>query len=556
MVNSVPAVLQTLPGAGTQAGEERDDNSLKMKLVWCPPGSFTMGSSPSESGRGSAEDLVRVTLTRGFWLGKYEVTQREWRDVMGTEPWKGQEYLKEGDRFPATFVSWDNAIAFCEKLTAAERKSGRLPDGWEYTLPTEAQWEYACRAGTPTAYSFGDSESALSDYAWWGGVVGNGNAKTEKYAHAVGLKRPNGWNLCDMHGNVLEWCRDGYDGAQLPGGTDPLGPTWGRMGPSPGPSSGSYRVYRGGGWNFDAGYCRSAYRGGNSPDGRFSVLGFRVLRSSIKSSVPIAIPEVMLPETPPVIIVRAGTRAGKEQSANSLKMVWCPPGKFTMGSPAGESGRKSNEGQVSVTLTQGFWLGKYEVTQREWRDVMGSEPWKGKFGVKEGDQIAATWVSWDDAVAFCEKLTASERKSGRLPDGWEYTLPTEAQWEYACRAGTRTLFSFGDRASRLGEYAWFKENTNVGNQRYARPVGQKHSNAWNLHDMHGNVSEWCRDWYDRAKRPGGTDPRGPSAGSDRVYRGGSWGNIAWACRSAYRSWQPPGYRFNNRGFRVLSSSIK
>jgi len=230
-----------------------------------------MGSPPDEPDRAPDEDQVEVTLTQEFWLGKYEVTQREWREVMGTEPWKGQKYVKEGDQIAATYVNWNDAVAFCGKLTTSERESGRLPDGWEYTLPTEAQWEYACRADTPTAYSFGDSESALSDYAWWGGVVGNGNAKTEKYAHAVGLKRPNRWNLHDMHGNVWEWCRDWSDGANPPGGTDP-----------PGPSSGSIRVSRGGSWGNAPRFVRSAYRDGDSPGYRHGNVGFRVLRSSIK----------------------------------------------------------------------------------------------------------------------------------------------------------------------------------------------------------------------------------------------------------------------------------
>jgi len=183
------------------------------------PGKFTMGSPPDEPDRAPDEDQVEVTLTQEFWLGKYEVTQREWREVMGTEPWKGQKYVKEGDQIAATYVNWNDAVAFCGKLTTSERESGRLPDGWEYTLPTEAQWEYACRADTPTAYSFGDSESALSDYAWWGDFATDGNARAEKYAHAVGRKRPNAWNL---HGNVREWCRDWYGIAKLPGGTDPL----------------------------------------------------------------------------------------------------------------------------------------------------------------------------------------------------------------------------------------------------------------------------------------------------------------------------------------------
>ncbi len=152
---------------GEKAGQVRDDNGLKMKLVWCPPGKFTMGSPLTESDRRDDEAQVEVTLTKGFWLGRCEVSQSEWKQAMGIEPWVGKgRAIIEGDDFPATFVSWDDATAFCRKLTEQERKAGRLSEDWEFALPTEAQWEWACRAGTDTKFSFGDDESKLGDYAW------------------------------------------------------------------------------------------------------------------------------------------------------------------------------------------------------------------------------------------------------------------------------------------------------------------------------------------------------------------------------------------------------
>ncbi len=249
----------------------------------------------------------------------------------------------------------------------------------------------------------------------------------------------------------------------------------------------------------------------------------------------------------------AGTRAGQTRNDNGLKttLVWIPPGEFTMGSPKDEKGHNENEHQVQVTLTRGFWLGQHEVTQAEWQRLMQTAPWSGKDSVKEGDNYPATYVSWDDAVKFCEKLTESERSAGRLPEGWKYTLPTEAQWEYACRAGTKTQFSFGDNGSDLGDYAWFDENAWYAGEKYAHVVGQKKTNPWGLSDMHGNVWEWCSDYY-AEKLAGGTDPLGPLTGSDRVSRGGSWYDNAGCCRSAFRFRYPPRGLSSYLGFRLAA----
>ncbi len=205
--------------------------------------------------------------------------------------------------------------------------------------------------------------------------------------------------------------------------------------------------------------------------------------------------------------------------------------------------------KVQVTLTNGFWLGQTEITQGQWETIMGTTPWKGKDYVKEGSNYPATIVSWEDAIAFCKKLTEQERKAGQLPDDWEYTLPTEAQWEYACRAGTTTVYSFGDDDSKLSDYAWFEDNAGDIGEEYAHAVETKKPNPWGLSDMHGNVWEWCRDWY-QDKLPGGTDPEVTAEGSFRVNRGGSWINPAGLCRSALRFWYTPSYRNFNLGFRV------
>ena len=159
----------------------------------------------------------------------------------------------------------------------------------------------------------------------------------------------------------------------------------------------------------------------------------------------------------------------------------------------------------------------------------------------KGDDRPVEEVSWDDAMAFCRKLTERERAAFRLPEGYAYTLPTEAQWEYACRAGTT-----GDYAGNLDSMGWYDQNS----RRTTHPVGQKQANAWGLFDMHGNVWEWCADWY--GNYPGGsvTDPTGVPSGSDRVYRGGGWNDTASASHSAYRNGSEPGRREIFRGFRL------
>ena len=243
-------------------------------------------------------------------------------------------------------------------------------------------------------------------------------------------------------------------------------------------------------------------------------------------------------------------RAAALEVLLAMELIGIPAGTFTMGSPANEKNHFDDEAQVSVTLTQSFELGKYEVTQGLWKSVMGTEPWNGEGNVKADKDCPATFVSWNDATKFCQQLTAIERKSGKLKANEGYRLPTEAEWEYACRAGTTTAFSFGNNKSKLGEYAWFTGNT--GSEQYAHKAGLKNPNPWDFHDMYGNVAEWCSDWYG-GKLIGGTDPVGPESGSGRVVRGGGWGLIPGDCRSADRLANDPSSRGSNLGFRVVRS---
>jgi formylglycine-generating enzyme required for sulfatase activity len=210
-------------------------------------------------------------------------------------------------------------------------------------------------------------------------------------------------------------------------------------------------------------------------------------------------------------------------------LVSIPAGTFTMGSSDAETDRIKHEGpQTEVTLTQDFWLGKTEVTQLQWVEIMGENP-----SHHIGANRPADSVTWIEAREFSRKLTERERAAGRLPSGHIYALPTEAEWEYACRAGTTTRFSFGDdpEYSQLGDYGWFSGNSS----NRTHDVGGKLANPWGLYDMHGNVWEWCQDWYGNYSGGNEVDPVGPLQGSIRVLRGGSWVNSnPGVCRSANR----------------------
>jgi formylglycine-generating enzyme required for sulfatase activity len=225
--------------------------------------------------------------------------------------------------------------------------------------------------------------------------------------------------------------------------------------------------------------------------------------------------------------------------ALNLEMIWVQPGTFTMGSPTTEADRGKDETQHKVTLTNGFYLGKYEVTQSQYEAVMNHNPSKFK-----SENRPVEMVSWNDAIEFCDKLTEIERMAGRLPEGMVYALPTEAQWEYACRAGTTTAYSWGDSITT--------DNANYRSSGYSqtRDVGLYDANPWGFFDMHGNVWEWTADWYAAYSSGAQTDPEGAATGSIRVLRGGSWSLTGTYLRSAGRLYDNPGNRGSPIGFRV------
>ena len=223
-----------------------------------------------------------------------------------------------------------------------------------------------------------------------------------------------------------------------------------------------------------------------------------------------------------------------------LEFVWIDSGSFIMGRSGWVKGEPDPTGpQHPVQISKGFWLGKYEVIQAQWEAVMGNNP--SKF---QGSKNPVEQVSWNDCQEFIKKLNAKT--------GERYRLPTEAEWEYACRAGSIGKFSSGDSDSSFGEYAWYSSNSSDK----THLAGQKRPNAWGLFDMHGNVSEWCQDSFagDYYAQSPAVDPAGPSSGGFRVVRGGCWQNIPWRCQSAFRTRAAPAIHFDGLGFRVVLSA--
>ena len=234
-------------------------------------------------------------------------------------------------------------------------------------------------------------------------------------------------------------------------------------------------------------------------------------------------------------------------SASNMEMIWVEPGTFTMG----QAGYETNH---QVTLTQGYYLGKFEVTQAQYEAVMNgnSQGLNAKPSRwSNNDQRPVERVSWEDTVVFFSRLNQLEQAAGRLPTGWQYVLPTEAQWEYACRAGTTSLYSWGnDINSTHANYNWDGNSTSGNDPNQTVNVGQYASNSWGFFDMHANVREWVYDWHATYSSSPQTDPTGPASGSNRVLRGGSWRNDGSGLRSAKRSDYPPSTRIDGIGFRV------
>ena len=434
-----PPPLAIAPFDAAQAREQQEawakylkvpveyTKSLGMKFRFIPPGKFMMGSPQQEIDRciGLRVELGNwfnaeapeheVEITQAFYLGSTELTVGQFRQFVKAEKYQAgddrwqEPGFEQADDHPVVWVSWQNAVDFCTWLSEKEGKKHRLP--------TEAEWEYSCRAGKGgTRYCFGNEDADLGLYAWF---EANSGGKTQ----SVGKLRPNDWGLYDMHGNAWQWCQDYYD------------PTYYKSSPKKDPPGGvgdSYgHVFRGGSW-FDAPVsCRSAFRPCQPPGHRDRNLGFRVSLSvdAVKQAVTL-VPEDK--KTPPPV---EGKLPPTFTNSLGMEFVIVPKGKSWLG------GGKDRPGDREVEIPADFYLGKYEVTQEEWEKVMGENPsffsrtGGGKEAVKEVSdadlkRFPVENVSWDMCQLFVAELNQREKETG-----WVYRLPNEAEWEYACRGG-------------------------------------------------------------------------------------------------------------------------
>ena len=614
-------------------------NTIGMKFVLIPPGEFMMGSTQEEVDslialqpnskwhkfHASEAPRHRVVLTQPIYLGAHEVTQSQYESVRGNNP---SYFARTGKKpeiaakvlglntanFPVENVRWNDAVEFCSRLSDLEKlkpfssRSGNEVqelNGNGYRLPSEAEWEFACRAGTTTKFWCGDQIDQLAKAGWF-------SQNSSGRIHLCGELKANGFGLFDVHGSVWEWVYDRWSSDYYAQFRD--SPAVNPIDRNP---NGILRIIRGGSWGGTMSLCRSSTRDANGLSG--DDIGFRAVltvngvrqllkeRSPAKTSLddPSVNAHGWPKDAPKPAISPFGAEQAKKhqqewaaylkldveyENSLGMKFVLIPPGEFTMGSTPAEIEEalkftgddkhwqdciKSEGPQHKVILSQPIYLGIHEVTQADYEMVMRKNPsyfaktgseaqWAEKVAGMNTSRHPVEGVSWNDAAEFCAKLSDTEKlkpfysRSGEtvtMLEGTGYRLPTEAQREFACRAGTATRYWIGDKDEELPQTAWFSANSG------GRPhqVGELKANPLGLYDIHGNVWEWVQDWWDpsyygKFQKMPALDPSGPtSIGSDFLFRGGSWFNAGSICRSSYRDAHVPTFRSSHFGFRVALS---
>lgn len=526
-------------------------NRIGMKFVLIPPGQYVMGSTPTE-----VEEALKhtpgdahwqactnseapqhvVILTEAVYLGVHEITQQDFARVMGSNPsvfaasGSKQEFVDKVAgldtlRFPVENVDWNDAAEFCARLSTLERhkpfyaRTGETVThlaGTGYRLPTEAEWEFACRAGTTSRYWTGSQAEDLPQAGW---SAGNAQGRT----HSVGELRANPFGLFDVHGNVWEWVQDEWEPGYY--GTFSQTPASDPSGPAP---SGARRVLRGGSWHpLSAAFCGASPRYADVATRRDHNIGFRV-------ALPVAAVKASL-----------ATPSGYT-NAWGMEFALVRKGKSWLGGGGGTPGNRA------VEISRNFHLGRYEVTQEEWERVMGKNPSQfsrlgaGKDAVKyftdrELARFPVENVSAHDIEEFIKRLNEEAKDSN-----WQYRLPTRDEWEYACRGGQQAQAATAFRYyfdSSVDEMTPALANFQAANLRRPAPVGSYPANRLGLCDMHGNVGEWTEDVI-----VGG--PKDPPETSFRMSLGGGFNTPATGCTAASRFRHATTDRFFNLGLRL------
>ncbi|MGE5236152.1 MAG: formylglycine-generating enzyme family protein [Acidobacteriota bacterium] len=539
---------------GRPAGEAKRVGPADTNAVWIPAGRFTMGCVASDPDCFPDEKPPhQVTLAGGFWLDATEVTVASFRRFTHATGYAQPPAASfpQGDAHPVVNVTWDDAVAYCRW------NGGRLP--------TEAEWEYAARAGAEGTV-FPSGAAIGHDAANYEGAEGR-----DRWTRTapVGSFDPNAWGAVDLLGNVWEWTQDWYDphAYSTSAAPDPHGPP-----------TGSLRVIRGGGWNSQPRSLRLSNRGKFAPAARSEALGLRCAydptpedagAASVErvpapqmapapaltpsaspppppsSSSPLAAaaaPTAVAPPPPPPGRVATAATAGTRRSfpPSGSEMAWVPPGTFEMGAVRGDgSGFADEQPRHEVALTRGFWIDTTEVTFAEYRrfaEAAGAA--MPRLPNWADDTHPVVNVTWQNAVDYCRWT------GGRLP--------TEAEWEYAARGGTSGLrYPWGDDISH--DDANFDGTGGRDQWAKSSPVRSFPPNGFGLYDVAGNAWEWTADWYeDRyyAHSPA-SDPTGPEVGRARVVRGGCWTSDPGRLRASYRFSLDPSDSQVSVGFRCV-----
>ena len=454
---------------------EFDVNGVKFTMKYVEGGEFMMGALDNDSYASDSEKPSHKVNLSSYYIGETQVTQALWQAVMGNNP----SYFK-GDTLPVETVSWNDCQEFINKLYSITGKS--------FSLPTEAQWEFAARGGNKRLGFLYSGSNNLDEVAWYDKNSGN-------QTHPVALKKNNELGLYDMCGNVFEWCNDWFDRYWycLSEMKDPQGPL--------NYMNGYYKNLRGGCYNGQLSYCRLTYRGYH-PIEKWRDYGLRLVLNPTPQDLEFDVHGVQ------------------------FTMKYVEGGEFMMGAANDDTAAYDCEKPSHKVRLDSYYMGETQVTQALWETVMGNNP-----SYFKGDGLPVENVSWYDCQEFIKKLNSITGKN--------FSLPTEAQWEFAARGGNISRGFLYSGSNNLDEVAWYRHNSNS----QTHQVATKKENELGLYDMTGNVEEWCEDYYGKNYYSNSSqdNPQGPLSGGHRILRGGSWDCSVRVCRVSYRGDNFPNY---------------